>query len=394
MIAALFLEPTSLITSSGVFNSGYYHLNITNPSPDTPNPPPPPGTIASANLKPSTADTKKYNLSFQTASSTSFYQGTRQDGQNQKKAEGKYVLLLDPQTGKMVIHQLDTEFDMTFIRSEAASPAVKPAAQPAQAATGREKVGGKSVPRSIPTMRESSPAQEMRKPAKKSLPKKRPASDEEEDEDSDPGFTIEYPGPKPPPKRPNYGLGLGLSNSPLSMAHLSSAGRVAGKSPLGYAGKSPAGYAGKSPAGTYSARAGKSPAGFAGKSPAGYAGKSPANYAGKSPAMYGQKRSPPTEYTPQSPKHDNHEDSEEEEEMEDVDMSHNQSHHDEDEESEEDGDHNPDVDPLLLDPGTPKGAGNARHDSDSEEDLETLMERELLKGVGGDNGDSSESEEE
>lgn len=362
---------------------------------DTPNSPPPSGTITSANLKPSTADTKKYNLSFQTASTTSFYQGTRQDGQNQKKAEGKYVLLLDPSTAKMVIHQLDTEFDMTFIRSEAASPAVKPAAQPVQASQGREKVGGKTVPKSITTPRETSPAHETRKPAKKSLPKKRPASDEEEDEDSGPGFTIEYPGPKLQAKRPNYGLGLGLSHSPLSMAHLSSAGRVAGKSPLGYAGKSPAGYAGKSPAGTHSARAGKSPAGFAGKSPAGYAGKSPANYAGKSPAMYGQKRSPPTEYTPQSPNHDNHEDSDEEEEMEDVDMSHNQSGHDEDEESEEDGDHNPDVDPMLLDPGTPKGAGNARHDSDSEEeDLETLMERELLKGVGGDNGDSSESEEE
>lgn len=289
---------------------------------------------------------------------------------------------------------------MTFARSEpsAASPAVKAAAQPVQASATREKVGGKGLPKSIPTPRESSPEQGPRKPAQKSLPKKRPASDDE-DEDSDPGFTIEYPEAKNPPvKKRAYGLGLGISpNSPLSMAHLSSAstGRVAGKSPLGYAGKSPAGYAGKSPAGTHSVRAGKSPASYAGKSPAGYAGKSPAGYAGKSPAMYGQKRSPPTAYAPQSPDFGNNdEDSDEEGEMEDVNIPQNPAQpHDEEEESDEDADHNPDVDPMTLDPGSPRGHGNARHDSSDDEGLEALMEKELLKGFrGGD--DSSESEEE
>ena len=111
--------------------------------------------------------------------------------------------------------------------------------------------------------------------------------------------------------------------------------------------------------------------------------------------MYGQKRSPPTAYVPQSPNFDNHDDSDDEEEMEDVDISQNQRHnHDEEEESEEDADHNPDVDPMTLDPGSPRGHGNARHDSsDDEVDFEAIMEKEMLNGLGGD-GDSSESEEE
>lgn len=328
--------------------------------------PPHPADITAASIKPSTSDPTQFNLTLSTDKSTTYYHGSRTDGRIEprkgvdpkiaKKNKSKCILIFDAENQRYVLHQLDSEFDMEYIRTaDLASKSPADNNTPAASTPSTGQLAGKSLPRSIP---------DEPRAAKKAPPKR--SYEEEEEESSDGGLEIDWGGKAPEKKKKITAsalasLGSAMRSGTGTPSALSFTGRVAGKSP--YAGKTPVGYAGKSPA----PYAGKSPAAYAGKSPAKrIAGKSPVKYAGKSPAMT----------KPPSPEHHVHESEEE--------------HSEEDEEFE-------DVSGIgHVDPGSPRGHGNARHDgdeSDGEVDLEADLEAEMMREFSNMN-EESESEEE
>lgn len=323
--------------------------------------PPPTAEITSGNIKPSTSDPSQFNLSLSTNKTTTYYHGSRTDGRvepkkgsDPKKNKARCVLIFDAANQQYVLHLLDSEFDMEHVKttSVAFSP---PSSTPAASMPSQGQTAGKSLPKNIPD--------EQPRAAKKAPPKR--SYEKDDDDSSDGGLEIDWGG-KPPPNKKKItasalaSLGSAMrSGTGTPSAQSFTGSRLAGKSP--YAGKTPVGYAGKSPAP------------YAGKSPAGYAGKSPAGMKGKSPVKYEYAGKPPAMSKPPSPDHG--EQSEEE-----------HSEEDPDEEFEDVPDH--------VDPGSPRGHGNARHDDSEEEDEEIDLEAEMMKEFSRMSGEDQDSESE